>query len=1431
MPAKKTPSESREEKQREKAACDKIFQILFHLSHVDFSHYRQTTIRRRLKRAIALGKHKSYSGYCRFLERHPEEADTLCEQLLLSFTEFFREPKMFEALKRRVLPELEKQRPAKEPIRFWIPGCSTGEEVYSFAIAYAEFAEENGVKARAQFFGTDVVERNVERARSATYGESIRKRVSPERLERYFDLAPEGYRVVKQLREMCVFARQDITADPPLSNIDLVSCRNVLIYFDAEFQERVLPLFHFAMKPSGFLVLGASETTGRFPRLFGVFDKRQRIYTKRASRSKPCYPFVSYAASAKPKGPAATSPQAAQRGVAKADLGQLIERAILERCAPAGVLVDGAMNIRRYVGRTGQYLEASSGEASLKLTHMVREGLMPDIYLAIEDVKRLGGPSPRKCITHRVGRSERSVEIFAIPIADPSHDETLFLVLFDEVFAPPARRRGPKAITASDRATDAENSRLKGELQETKQHLQHIIEEKEEVNQELWAANEEVQSTNEELQSINEEMEAAKEELESSNEELITLNEELLEKNLELMQAKELTESIVNSSIDGIVAFDAELRYTVWNPGMESISGQPNEKCLGRRSFEVFPGLDGSPEAVGMRAALGGEVSIARDRPFFVPQTGKRGFVEAHFSPLRDAAGDVVGGLGVIRDTTERKLALDALTEAESRFRTLFEKSQDAYLLLVGGVFTNCNEAAQELYGARREALIGRGPYDFSPEFQPSGESSLREALERIAEAEATGASKFEWLHERADGTAFWAEVTLTSLVIGGERAAFASVRDITVRKRAQEALIASEQRLRAIVENANEVIYTLTWDGVFTFVSPAWTSIIGHPVPDVVGKSFVPFVHPDDVQACAEFLARVRETGRPQRGVEYRVKTTDGQWVWFTSTGAAIRDGAESPGYYVGVGLEITERKRSEEVLRENEERYRKLIDASPQGIFIVDAANRTGRYANPQFLRLFGCPAAQVERLRADDLHPPDEVPSVLEHFAAILRGEETLAPALKCRRSDGSIFYADISAVPLELGGEPCVVGMFADVTERKLAEERRMEMERRLMHAQKLESLGVLAGGIAHDFNNLLTAILGNLDLALREPLPASSTRSMLEQAIKATNSAADLTRQMLAYSGKGRFVLERLDLNEVVQSNAGLFRSSVARTASLEVSGEPGLPLIEADPAQIQQVIMNLVTNASEAVGARAGAIEIRTGTETCDEARLGDSLLEEKPLPGQFAFVEVADSGEGMDAEALRRLFEPFFTTKFTGRGLGMSVVSGIVRGHKGAIFVDSEPGRGTVVRVLFPASTSTAPPQPERSVARPVAETPRDVTILVVDDEEIVRKLSVAFAERMGFRTIAAADGEEALDLFRQHASEIDCVILDLTMPRMDGVRTFREMKRIAEDVPVILSSGYSEQHATSLFDGEGLAGFLEKPFRLSAFEEKLRSVLKRRS
>jgi PAS domain S-box-containing protein len=532
-------------------------------------------------------------------------------------------------------------------------------------------------------------------------------------------------------------------------------------------------------------------------------------------------------------------------------------------------------------------------------------------------------------------------------------------------------------------------------------------------------------------------------------------------------------------------------------------------------------------------------------------------------------------------------------------------------------------------------------------------------------------------------------------------------------------------------------------------------------------------------------------------------------------------------------IQLEALVRQRTE-ALEESEAQYRLLAEhasdvigrISPEGRYLyLSPASRTALGYEP--VELVGWD--MLERV-----HPAD-AENVRAAFHKMLAQPETVTVLLRHRHKDGSYRWLETSGKRLlapETGAPREVVVVSRDVSDRKNNEEERLEMERHLLHTQKLESLGVLTGGIAHDFNNLLAAVLGNLELTQNELPPHTPARLNLEQATVAAKRAADLTRQMLDYSGKGLFLTKAMNLNTLIGDKAHLLQTAIPQNVTLKLSLSPALPDFRADPDQVQQAVMNLITNASEAIGERTGTVNLSTGVRDYSGAELAESRLPEKPQPGRFVFLDVADTGCGMSPEVQQRLFEPFFTTKFTGRGLGMSAVLGIVRGHHGALFLKSMHHLGTVIRILFPAPEPAAPeanpsaPPP----AAPAGETgaaPDSGFVLIVDDEEIIRSLCKAFVSGCGYRTMLAEDGEEAVRIFREKSGEILAVILDLTMPRMDGCAAYHEMRRIRPDVKVIISSGHAEQASYRKFDLTGIAGFLQKPYELQTLETLLRRVL----
>jgi nitrogen-specific signal transduction histidine kinase/CheY-like chemotaxis protein len=394
---------------------------------------------------------------------------------------------------------------------------------------------------------------------------------------------------------------------------------------------------------------------------------------------------------------------------------------------------------------------------------------------------------------------------------------------------------------------------------------------------------------------------------------------------------------------------------------------------------------------------------------------------------------------------------------------------------------------------------------------------------------------------------------------------------------------------------------------------------------------------------------------------------------------------------------------------------------------------------------------------------------------------------------------------------------------------VAERQRRDLEDKMRETQKLESLGVLAGGIAHDFNNLLTAVLGGASIVAAELPPHSPLLAQVGQIESAAIRAAELCKQMLAYSGKGRFVLQRIDLSQIISQSADLLRLSIRKNAQLVLELAAGLPPLLADPTQLQQIIMNLVINASEALGEDEGTIRVRTDVMQADSVYLAATHLAPELPEGSYVFLEVSDNGCGMTPEVCARIFDPFFTTKFTGRGLGLAAVLGIVRGHHGALRVDTEPGWGTTIRVLLPPAEGELESAP--TVPQPAAEWHGSGTVLVIDDEETVRTATDRMLRHLGFDVRLAVDGLDGLEQFRANPGAFALVLLDLTMPRLDGAKTLSAIRELRPDTPVLMMSGFSEQEVAARFGSDRPDGFMEKPFRLARLREKVQAVLAQKS
>jgi PAS domain S-box-containing protein len=535
---------------------------------------------------------------------------------------------------------------------------------------------------------------------------------------------------------------------------------------------------------------------------------------------------------------------------------------------------------------------------------------------------------------------------------------------------------------------------------------------------------------------------------------------------------------------------------------------------------------------------------------------------------------------------------------------------------------------------------------------------------------------------------------------------------------------------------------------------------------------------------------------------------------------------------HQIELEIQNEELRRIMAELEESHKHFSLLFHRAPVGYLVLDQVGLIYE-VNDTFCRMVGRDRNRLVGAPFAECMAGDDRGVFLARYRAFFKNPEGKHLEAWFPRGPDAGFHAHLEGAMLShslgrppVNDVPLLLLAVNDITERKRAEEQRLQLERQIQRTQKLESLGVLAGGIAHDFNNLLTIILGNASLALEELPPASPARDSLEAIEKTSLRAAELCRQMLAYSGKGRFIIENIQLGDLIGDMLSLLKTSVSKKAVLNLHLNESLPVLRGDPSQIRQIVMNLVINASEALGERAGAIAISTGAMECSREYLAEAYFDENPTAGLYVWLQVSDTGCGMDPETQRRMFEPFFTTKFTGRGLGLSAVLGIVRGHQGALKVYSEPGKGTTLKVLFPAVRREPPALAGAGEVRPVDWCGAG-TILLVDDEESVRTLGSRMLERSGFQALTAADGREALEIYRARRGEIALVLLDLTMPDLDGEETFRELRRIDPDVRVVMSSGYTESEITPRFAGKRLTGFLQKPYTLTALMDCLRGSL----
>ena len=783
---------------------------------------------------------------------------------------------------------------------------------------------------------------------------------------------------------------------------------------------------------------------------------------------------------------------------------------------------------------------------------------------------------------------------------------------------------------------------------------------------------------------------------------------------------------------------------------------------------------------------------------------GTRLHMETHAVPLRRPDFKVASMLAVTRDITARKRAEDELRTSEARYRALYEKTpvmlhsvdREGRLISVSDMWLN-------RMGYRRDEVLGRRTTEFMT--AQSAKFATETAFPAFFRDGSCTNISYQFVTKHREIIEILLSATSEKDASGKVLHSLAVLVDVTEQKRAMTALRRSEAKFGALFEAMTEgvALHELVRDATgqptdyrILATNPAYETHLGISssrargalASELYGLSRPPYL---------DTFAEVARTGRSAAFETY-----------FPPLEKHMRISAVAldPDHFASIFEDVTEQIRAIEALRQSEASYRGLFDGVHEAIYIQD---KEGRFVdvNRGALEMYGYRREDFIGRTPEFLSAPgmNDLAAVQSRIQRAFAGEPQQFEFWG-RRKNGEAFPKEVRVYPGTYFGQDVVVALSIDISERRRSEEA-------LRQAQKLESLGVLAGGIAHDFNNLLTAIMGNLNLAQMNLPDAAPAQPYLDAVERTVLKASDLTKQMLAYSGKGRFVVKAQDLNVIVKEMLHLLQVSISKKADLRIELQEDLPAILAEAAQVQQVVMNLVTNASDSLGARQGVIRVATTLELLEPAVIRRQFPNQDLLPGEYVVLEVADTGCGIPEDVLGRIFDPFFTTKTAGRGLGLSALLGILRGHRAGIRIHSEPGKGSTFDVFFPASKDSAAPDQSSG---PGQHGSMSGTVLLVDDEEMILDSTGRALESMGLRVVTARDGVQGMERFLELGPELSLVVMDLSMPRMDGATAFMAMHKARPEIPVLLSSGYDPQEPGEDLMGKGLAGFIQKPYRV---------------
>lgn len=1384
------------------SALKKILLLLKKLNGADFSQYKVSTIQRRIEKRLSVLKLKDLSEYHDYLEENQSELALLTQNLLVSVTAFFRDTEAFEALE-KLLTDLITSKHNGEDFRIWSAGCATGEEAYTLAFLVLRICEKQGKKLELKIFATDLDQEALSQARAGIYSEADVENVPQDYLMRFFTEKGSQYEVNKTVRELIVFARQDLIQNPPFVKLDLVSCRNVLIYFDSSLQSRVFQIFHYALKPSGILFLGKSESIDSD--LFDVVDRKQKIFrrlnmvvaTNPNRRSQhPSYHAVPFHSSEKRK--------------LSQNLG-LSDRAapeLLKLLGICGLVVDEDGGILQFIGDVSDFISFPAGSPDFRLQNLLTKDASFEFSILVRKVAKDQVKLTSRSLPF-LGNNQKFFTFTVGPLIVPEQNKKLFLVAFQFKDAP-AEINYELPQDAGDYPTKV--LELEQEVAATKENLHTVIEELEISNEELQSLNEELSSTNEELQASNEELETTNEELQSTNEELMTLNEELNIKSTELKQAYASLENIQTSLSSPLLVLDEKLRLQRYNSMANHIftlSASDIGQSIMKASCQC--------EIPGFERILRSTLETGKVQETLC-ETSKN-IYQMRVHPNLDSEKSVVGVIVLFFDNTKFIQTQEKLKSSDKRIRAIIDSSPTLISLKdQDGRYLVANAAFAQFFGFSQDEILGKTDRELFPEEMALSvrDNDLEVLLKRNSfekeEEYSVNGKNFTFLTNRfplfgANDSSPYAVGTVAL--------------DVTDEVRAKEDLLQSEQRYRAIIEDQSVFTCRHDLDGKITFANTLFYGYFGGS-PDQLGqRSFLSAVGQIDKKKVESEIEKINSV-TPIVQYEHRVHSPgSGGERWIRWIHRGIFDERHELIEYQAVGFDVTDIHNQTADLLAKEKLYTDVLEHTSDYLSVYR------REKSNFYLEMFNQSAAnqrlighsQMVGKPLKELVGENSAGKLAEKFEQSLRSQELMTFEESTISPVGEI-YLSTTIVPVvdEAQGITRVVAISRDITKLKKAEEA-LRAEMKTAEAANSAKSDFLAS-MSHELRTPLNVIMGMGQLLSRGELNPKQQK-LIDSIQRSSRVLLALIEDVLDLSkieaGKISFEMKPHDLNELVTETVSAFeteaqKKNLALLTKIEI---PQKLFVLCDEVRFKQILNNLVGNAVKFTA--KGFVEVET------------HLIHKTKDAVTFKF-EVKDSGIGIPESQKDKIFKRFsqadsgISRKFGGTGLGLAISKQLVELMGGEIGFESQADVGS--NFFFKLTFSLSAEQNNVNEIDQEQLSISDLKLMAVDDNPEALKLLTLMFEEKGVDIHTAESGDECLSMLRDNA--YDLIFMDMQMPGLDGLATtkkIRDLKNFKKKIPVVALTANAMAGDRERCLKAGMNDYLTKPVH---FNDLLR-VIKR--